>query len=475
MCEVSPPLFLCVVLSVLFDGYVPEWFGVCGSLLLPRIECDSRGSFIAVECGSVSGQLYIDRLPKERAKRVGQCVLSSSKWFTPLEFEKLGGKSAKKWKSSLFHAGHPLSDYSLVCSTAVPPTASSTSNVATQADGTMIFDVVLAFIKAFRLRGDKASLSAIVLERFDQSAVEHSKKLLWESCKEELEGAGLMFHQRRASDKREQIDADLEDVLAAFDALDAKDLIPPIYCEATELTKLPSLSLDPVSEQVQDNTRSLLALTSAVTNLEKKLSTFLPSGGFESESTDSACPQGSRTAATYSSVVVSGEQQEQGTSFTHHPSLPVKLPASMSSRRPTSSSLSAHYDRETNLVLFGLAECASLVDTRQTVDEVLEFLTGKELAIKDLFRLGRYKKRSGMPQSASPPRPVLIKLTTAWDRRMVLMQKRKLKNFRIPHLFIREDLPPDERRKKAHPPSVVSKGLQSSRHSRHSNCRFTSA
>jgi len=111
---------------------------VCGSLLLPRIECDSRGSFNEVECGSVSGQLYIDRLPKERAKCVGQCVLSSSKWFTPLEFEKLGGKSAKKWKSSLFHAGHPLSDYSLVCSTAVPPTASSTSNVATQADGTMI-------------------------------------------------------------------------------------------------------------------------------------------------------------------------------------------------------------------------------------------------------------------------------------------------------------------------------------------------
>ena len=73
-----------------------------GSLLLPRIESDRNGSYISVECGSVSGQLYIDQLPKERAKHVGQCVLSASKWIIPLEFERLGGKSAKKWKSSLF-------------------------------------------------------------------------------------------------------------------------------------------------------------------------------------------------------------------------------------------------------------------------------------------------------------------------------------------------------------------------------------
>ena len=126
------------------------------------------------------GQLYIDQLPKERAKRVGQCILSASKWVTPLEFERLGGKSAKKWKLSLSHNGRPLSDYNLVCSTAE---TSITSHVAMQAGSTMIIDVVLALIKAFRLRGDKTSLSSIVLYRFDKSAVECSKRLLWESCK----------------------------------------------------------------------------------------------------------------------------------------------------------------------------------------------------------------------------------------------------------------------------------------------------
>ena len=216
--------------------------------------------------------------------------------YTPLEFEKLDGKSAKKWKSSLSHGGHPLSDYSLACSAAVAPQASIPVHVATQAEGTMIIDVVLAFIKAYCLRGDKNSLSTIVLDRFDQSAVEHSKQLLWESCKTELEDAGLVYHQRRSSDKREQINADLEDILAAVDALDVTDKIPPIYCEATELLKLPPLSLDPVSAQVQDNTKSLVALTSVITDLEKRLSTFQST---RSGATDDACPQVSKQASTY--------------------------------------------------------------------------------------------------------------------------------------------------------------------------------
>ena len=178
-----------------------------------------------------------------------------------------------------------------------------------------------------------------------------------------------------------------------------------------------------MSEQVQDNTRSLLALISAVMDLEKKLSTFLTSGGTRSEASNAVGPPVCTTEATYSSVVASGPQHEQSASSTNHTSLPMKLPL----RKSTSSSLPDHHDRESNVVLFGLAECASVVGTRERVDEVLEYLTGTKLAIKDLFRLGRYKKRSGVAENAIPPCPVLIKFATPWDRRMVLMQRQKLK------------------------------------------------
>ena len=71
------------------------------------------------------------------------------------------------------------------------------------------------------------------LERFDQAAIEQSKQSLWEACKSDLDAGGLCFHQRRSSDRRAQIEADLDDVLAAFDLLDSKALIPPIFCEAS--------------------------------------------------------------------------------------------------------------------------------------------------------------------------------------------------------------------------------------------------
>jgi len=81
---------------------------------------------------------------------------------------------------------------------------------------------------------------------------------------------------------------------------------------------------------------------------------------------------GSENDSGHSSVVASGQKHEQSTSSTNHSSLPMKLPL----RKSTSSSLPDHHDRESNVVLFGLAECASLVGTRERVDEVLEYLTG---------------------------------------------------------------------------------------------------
>ena len=106
-----------------------------------------------------------------------------------------------------------------------------------------------------------------------------------------------------------------------------------------------------------------------------------------------------------------------------------------SSRRTSKSE-----GRESNLILFGLPEFGSLVESKASVDEVLEFLTGKPIPISDMFRLGKYVKE---PSSLTRPRPVLIKLCTAWDRKLILLQKRNLLHFIIKRLFMREDVPPE--------------------------------
>ena len=80
----------------------------------------------------------------------------------------------------------------------------------------------------------------------------------------------LTMQARRDSDGRSQLVADLEDILKAFEALDRADSIPPIFCEASDLLRLPSLTLDPIGEQVYTNTPTLNSLSSVVGDIEKR-------------------------------------------------------------------------------------------------------------------------------------------------------------------------------------------------------------
>ena len=84
------------------------------------------------------------------------------------------------------------------------------------------------------------------------------------------------------------------------------------------------------------------------------------------------------------------------------------------------------------------------------MDEIFEFLSGKSIQIKDTFHLRKFVSQN---TSSFRPRPVLIKLCTAWDQKFVLLRKSCLKDFHIKRLFLRKDVPPEH---KLHVRKVVS-------------------
>ena len=84
-----------------------------------------------------------------------------------------------------------------------------------------------------------------------------------------------------------------------------------------------------------------------------------------------------------------------------------------------------HYDREGK----------SIIESKAVVDE---FLAGRQVSISDIFRLGKYTQ-------SDRPRPLLVKLSAVWDRKLLLSQKKNLREFRIRRLFLREDVPPENR------------------------------
>ncbi len=308
----------------------------------------------------------------------------------------------------------------------------------------MIVDPILAFIKAYRLKGDNESLKKVISDRFDISALEEAKRKLWGDCEHALSEEGLVSQRRRSAIKH------LEDILAAFEALDTTASLPEMFCEAKDLLKLPPLSLDPVSELVNQNSDSISEVLTNLSSLKEQL--------------DSSVLSLTTKISTLQSGVAELSSASLNTapkSFAATPSVSFPLQDAANSRsRSQNRSSSFDLQRQSNLILFGLPEQGSLIETKSAVDEVLESLAGRPVPIKDLVRLGKLNAQTGGPPQR--PRPVLIKFSTAWDRRLVLASKRKLKEFRIERLFIREDLSPQVRLERQKPSTSSNSAKPSS-------------
>ena len=213
----------------------------------------------------------------------------------------------------------------------------------------------------------------------------------------------------RDSDRRSQLSANLDDLLQAFHRLDSTDELPMFYCEALHLLKLPPLSLDPIAEQVKLNLSVLKTLSSTIEELNHKISSL---GNIQPPSASSS---------SYASAVSFGKK------FATPSNTDTLVQDGKHNLYTVSSSQnnSSMSGRELNLILFGLQETGSIVESKQLVDEILLFITGRSIPIKDLFRLGKLARPSSgsSASSSGKPRPVLIKLMTAWNRRVVLYSK----------------------------------------------------
>ena len=87
--------------------------------------------------------------------------------------------------------------------------------------------------------------------------VSSAVKALWDFSGHDLFRLGLMYHSRRNTDKQQLFESVFADLINIFDTLDADNSLPDIYCEAVDLLLLPTLELDPVSKQLETNTKVL--------------------------------------------------------------------------------------------------------------------------------------------------------------------------------------------------------------------------
>ena len=74
----------------------------------------------------------------------------------------------------------------------------------------------------------------------------------------------------------------------------------------------------------------------------------------------------------------------------------------------------------------------SIVHDKDRIDEILNYAVGRNVPVADAFPLGKPKDSAEQPGEGTSEvrlQPILVKLGCAWDRRVVLLAKRKLQEF----------------------------------------------
>ena len=415
---------------------------------------------LPVTCGSASAKFDINLFRTESAqgKKSIKCILVGSEWVTPTRFEAMGGKGiAKNWKRSIVYNKAPISSVldneglsqdALGAKQQLLNTPSSSGghrlsltspSVVADVPTDILCCPILAFIKASRLRWDAATIKNALIESFCDMDLSLALKLFWEFSKVKLSSLGFEYHARRDTGKRPAIGVICDVLLSAFEKLDSVAFIPPIYCEASQLLRIPSLTpgdsasvlsdtcslVDRLHKEVSDITASLNSQHNRMEELKQHINT--------------SCVKINESLGSSISVLSSEVSivKEKVTQFSTNISGRTSSQSQHIGSGKVQSHLRSRVDRSANVIFFGLPE-GSLTSTRELIDEISTFLIGSSVGIKDLFRVGK--------KIDDCCRPTIVKLCTVWDKRLLLSAKTKLKSFRVHNIFVRQDLSKEEHR-----------------------------
>ena len=305
----------------------------------------------------------------------------------------------------------------------------------------VIWHEMLTYIHYFRNSSNAEALRQTVLGFFNPGDIVEGKKLLVQEL-QCVDGVEQYATERRSSATRQAHEAELDDVLGLFDVADSKASLDGRIFVATDLGRLPKfgpeeINLGVVVDRQVKMEESIKNLSSSVQHLAST-TPVISDQSVVDQSLPTLARDIDRRLAEFNDVISSRLDHLHAVcaQLTDSVNVRVKSPPHSHPSPPQRTQL---LDRSMNLVVFGIAEDRSAPVWRQKVDEVLKFVTEHDVDCVDMFRIGRYND--------TKTRPIIVKLRTAWDRRIILASCNKLKNYKD-KVFISPDESIESRRKR---------------------------
>jgi len=244
--------------------------------------------------------------------------------------------------------------------------------------------------------------------------------------------SSVLLTERRSSTSRPAHEAEVDDIVGIFDALDMQSALYNHMFFTTSLAKVPKYGPEEthiaavVDRQVETETR----ISKLACNIDKLQHEVLE---VSSKRKVEALGSMNKKLESLSSAVTGfarGIGASSGSTLASTSSY-ISL--------PNIKTASSERDRSMNLIVFGIVEDRDANKWRSKVDAALSFVTGHEVDVVDMYRL--------RGKSDTKARPILVKLRTVWDQRIIPSHSHKLKQY-ADLVYIAPDEPLVVRRKR---------------------------
>ena len=236
-----------------------------------------------------------------------------------------------------------------------------------------------------------------------------------------------------------------------LDVVDCKDLLKHCSFAASDLQRLPGYSPESVNicSMIDNHVKLDAKVDQLACSLEELSKTSKLSSG--QQQSDLTCSDTLYIKECMSALKLKLDELDTAKLSVDLKNVEVKLDElhtlisseaikSREARNTRPATAGSGVDRSQNLIIHGIKEDRDSVVWRIKVDDILEYVAGRAVGVSDMFRLGgRY--------AVGKCRPVLVKLQTVWDHKIVLSNCHKLTNYGD-RVSVAPDEPIDVRRRR---------------------------
>ena len=327
----------------------------------------------------------------------------------------------------------------------------STSLPSSVLDNTVKSDVVfqnlvvnelLTYCCYYRDRANRDGLRKTVLCFFSSIEIANAKKVLIASFNEVVKGSQYIT-KRCKSSARSAHEAELEDILNLLELIDAQSGFASTCFVAVDLGRMPNYGPEDINlstivdrqcrteVQLQGIDVTVLALAESLHKCDSNVAV--------TEICDDLVQVNQKLLTQLDSLNRLQVKLQELNDFSVKS---VKSP-DLAVRRSKAEAAEPEQSRAFNIVVSGLDENVQQTIWHTELMKVLNFVCGRDVGIANAFRLGTFQ--------AGRTRPVLVRLFSEWDRRLILVNPRKLASPSTDghqrKIFINPDEPLDVRRK----------------------------